>query len=239
MILNKVGMVFGRLTVLEKIGVVNETSLWRCGCVCGNKIDVTNRNLVSNKTKSCGCLVKDRNLKNGESFKTHGLSKYPEYATWLRIKQRCFDKNSPAYRKYGLKGILLSKEYVEDFEVFLSEVGRKPLGKFSIDRIDNSRGYEKGNMRWACDIQQARNKGKVSYNTSGFTGVSWLVQRGHTYAMSHTRVKRNGVFSVDRKTYSVNKYGLLPAFYLACKNRETTLKITNETGVKYGDKHGK
>lgn len=55
------GMVFGQLTVLERAGSVTFTrgasSLWLCQCTCGATTKVTNGNLKSGGTKSCGCVA--------------------------------------------------------------------------------------------------------------------------------------------------------------------------------------
>jgi hypothetical protein len=37
-------------------------------------------------------------------------------------------------------------------------MGERPSRQHSIDRIDNARGYEPGNCRWATHAENARNK---------------------------------------------------------------------------------
>jgi hypothetical protein len=46
------------------------------------------------------------------------------------------------------------------FEKFLAEIGPRPGRNYSVDRIDNYRGYEPGNVRWATSEAQAANKRK-------------------------------------------------------------------------------
>jgi hypothetical protein len=58
--LNRIGQVFGRLTVLEDVGRQHEEVLWRCLCECGNIVEVSSNHLQSGHTQSCGCLQKER-----------------------------------------------------------------------------------------------------------------------------------------------------------------------------------
>ncbi|MEY0427111.1 hypothetical protein AB7533_28260, partial [Providencia rettgeri] len=44
----------------------------------------------------------------------------------------------------------------------------------TLDRIDSSKGYEPGNLRWADKhVQSANKQGKVDGSTSKFTGVHY------------------------------------------------------------------
>ena len=54
------GRRFGKLTVLEDTGRMNDRSvaIWRCQCDCGNIIELPGNQLLSNNNKSCGCLAK-------------------------------------------------------------------------------------------------------------------------------------------------------------------------------------
>jgi hypothetical protein len=70
-----------------------------------------------------------------------------EYGIWTNIKTRCYNQNTRAYQNYGARGITLCAEWDASFDVFLAAVGPAPSRLHSLDRIDNDRGYEPGNMR--------------------------------------------------------------------------------------------
>jgi hypothetical protein len=121
-----------------------------------------------NPKLNCGC--KDASIK---------IKYNREYRIWLLMHERCFNKSHVAYKNYGARGIKVCMEwrrtkyggpYGEDetpaFEKFLAEIGPRPGRNYSVDRIDNYRGYEPGNVRWATDEEQAANKRKKFGPTS-------------------------------------------------------------------------
>lgn len=82
----------------------------------------------------------------------------PEYIAWSNIIARCCNRNSQAFKNYGGRGITICAEWRESFESFFAYVGSRPGKGFEIDRIDNSRGYEPGNVRWATRKINCRNR---------------------------------------------------------------------------------
>lgn len=54
------GQRFGRLTVLEYVGVnKNKKIVWKCQCDCGKIVEVVGGSLNNKHTTSCGCLHKE------------------------------------------------------------------------------------------------------------------------------------------------------------------------------------
>lgn len=81
----------------------------------------------------------------------------PTYSCWKSAKQRCINPKSSQFPYYGGRGISMCNEWSNSFAAFLAHMGERP-DNTSIDRIDNQKGYEPGNCRWATPEQQARNK---------------------------------------------------------------------------------
>lgn len=154
------GLKFGRLTVLERADNKGRYTVWRCRCDCGNVCVVTGNSLKSGRTKSCGCL-------HGQK---HGMADTDIYNTWISIKQRCFNPKTPNYNRYGGRGITICDEWKDDFQAFYDYVSKLPHFDekgYSLDRIDNNKGYEPDNIHWADAKTQARNTRRnifVEYN---------------------------------------------------------------------------
>jgi hypothetical protein len=81
----------------------------------------------------------------------------PEYRAWAGIKTRCEDPTNAAYPYYGGRGITLCARW-QDFRAFLLDVGERPSRALTLERVDNDRGYEPGNVVWASRKAQARNR---------------------------------------------------------------------------------
>jgi hypothetical protein len=71
-----------------------------------------------------------------------------EYRTWDAIKTRCYNPKAIQFKDYGGRGIKMSDEWKNNYVSFLKDIGRRPSEKYSIERIDNNKGYCKENCKW-------------------------------------------------------------------------------------------
>lgn len=142
------GRSFGNWTVLRSgestVKATWSQPRWLCRCSCGLEKQVFQNSLVHGKSTGCG--------------KSHKQSGGDLYRIWAHIKNRCGNPRVPAYPDYGGRGIVVCERWVNDFNAFASDVGPRPSKSHSIDRIDVNGNYEPGNVRWATETEQARNK---------------------------------------------------------------------------------
>lgn len=154
-IINLEGQVFGRWTVL-RLDTGGHEARWVCRCACGVERSVVRGILIRGRSRSCGCLGAEL---TGERSRVHGAKRTPTYMSWRRMRRRCFDENGEAFKHYGGRGISVCERWLgrQGFVNFLADMGERPEG-LSIDRIDNDKGYEPGNCRWATPKEQNNNR---------------------------------------------------------------------------------
>lgn len=168
---NLIDQKFGRLEVIEesqpfrnKDGSI-QCAGWVCKCECGNIAIIRANSLQTHKTKSCGCLNKEKPSNNI----THHMSNSPLYKKYKSMKRRCFDPKSQNYKYYGGKGITICQEWLEDFMNFYNwamENGYRD--ELTIERKDVNKDYEPENCCWIPLAEQVYNR----TNTYLVDGVS-------------------------------------------------------------------
>lgn len=107
----------------------------------------------------------------------------PEYTVWLRMKDRCYNKNSEFYHRYGSRGIVVCNAWLGEggFLRFYKDLGDRPTSKHQLDRIDNDGNYEPSNCRWTTASINAINRNRRSDNTWGYRGVYRVTSGGGYY----------------------------------------------------------
>lgn len=81
--------------------------------------------------------------------------KHPLYWHWNSMNTRCY---SASESSLGYQGrVAVCERWRNDFFAFVEDMGPPPSADYSIDRIDNDKGYSPDNCRWATRLQQQRN----------------------------------------------------------------------------------
>lgn len=122
----------------------------------------------------------------------HGLSERPEYHVWASMMRRCHDPKGHAFERYGGRGIRVAPEW-HDPQVFLDAVGPRPSPRHSLERIDNNRGYEPGNVKWDTPKAQARNRrNNLLITARGRTQclAAWSEETGLAWSTIYNRLLR-------------------------------------------------
>ncbi len=133
------GQKFNRLFVLKRVhNNTYKRPMWLCLCDCGENTIVRGSSLVDGRTKSCGCLNRERSK---EVNTTHGCSGTKTSQTWKSMIRR---------------GIVVCRRWLK-FENFIKDMGKIPE-KHQIDRVDNNGNYCKSNCRWVTSKINNRNR---------------------------------------------------------------------------------
>lgn len=199
-----IGDRFGRLVVISK-GKRDNAGRQRliCKCDCGTEKEFDAHNIISRKSKSCGCLKLELTIKRNTK---HGMSRSSEYNSWTYMIQRCTNSSFSEYHRYGARGITVCERWRNSFEAFLADMGARPPGR-SLERIKNDQNYEPENCKWATPVEQARNRRSNRWLTChGRTQllVDWADELGVCHSTIINRLKRG--WSIE-KALSVPKGG--------------------------------
>lgn len=133
---------------------------------------------------------------NNRKYKTR-ISKNKitkEYRAWKGMKARCYAKcnsNMGYYQKHNIK---VCDRWLNSFDNFMDDMGYAPNEKYSLDRIDNSKGYSPDNCKWSLHSDQIKNRTNFNlyFTHNGETKVlkDWANQFGIKYTTLYMRIKK-------------------------------------------------
>jgi len=147
----------------------------------------------NNKSRNRGMCIKHytRFRRTGSPYKTisereyHGMRNTRVYRLWANIINRCENKNTPDYPRYGGRGIYICKKWRNSFTAFYNDVGDPPFEDAQLDRIDNDDGYKPENVRWVDNLENGNNRhyeaGGVTYQKSSNRYIAQCRYYGESY----------------------------------------------------------
>lgn len=181
-------------------GIKQRKSYFKCTCDCGTDRVMEIYTLKCKGSTSCGCA----SVKSIATGRLHGeppvTSLKVEYQAWINMRRRCYDPKAKDYQNYSSRGITVCDEWRTSFRAFHRDMGNRPEGMKSIDRIDNNKGYSKENCRWATLSQQANNMSTnrvYEYNGESGTAPFWARKYGISIDTMHARLNCHG-WSIER-----------------------------------------
>lgn len=188
-IIDMVGKRFGRWMPILDCGKSDSGKYqYLCVCDCGESKVVAGIYLRSGGSRSCGCFQREStSIRKGNQ--SHGKAKTSVYISWQSMKTRCTNSNHKHYHRYGGRDISYDPRW-ETFENFYADMGDKPAG-YTLERIDNSKGYSKDNCKWASRKEQLRNTiSTVLLTHKGKTQcmLDWAKDTGLKYSTIRSRV---------------------------------------------------
>ena len=141
----------------------------------------------------------EANLGTYHGYK-HGLSRTPEYRSWISMIKRCRDPKEIGYKYYGGKGIVVCERWL-DFLCFLEDMGERPSMAHTLDRRDPNRNYEPGNCRWATKTEQQHNRRDTILVPADVVEIRALRSSGMTKAAIGARfgISETSVFNICAK----------------------------------------
>jgi hypothetical protein len=168
---HKAGEVFNYLTFNKEVEAVTISNkkirVANFICKCGNSVDIMIKSVRLGITKSCGCYhieqskIRKTRLAHNQSGKK---TRTKEYNTWSGMKYRCYNPKCNRWSSYGGRGIIVCDRWLNSFENFYADMGKKPGPEYSIDRIDVNGNYEPSNCKWSTSVEQSNNRRKNMIN---------------------------------------------------------------------------
>lgn len=153
---------------------------------CHRELVVLKSKIDNYESFPCACT-------QSPTTETHGMSRTRTYSSWIGMKQRCYDKKSLRYKNYGGRGIKVCDRWLNSFENFLEDMGVRPDGNFTLDRVDVDGDYCPENCRWADAKTQANNMTtnvRRTYNGVTHTLKEWSEIYGIKYSLLRARIAR-------------------------------------------------
>ncbi len=186
------GVKFGTLTAIKPTTVKGNRQYWLCKCECGNLTEIRCDHMFDGRIKSCGCKKYEY---IGNAKRIHGKKHTRIYRIYQNMKNRCYNKNFPEYKRYGARGISICEEWLIDRCAFFDWAFKNGYtDELTLDRIDVNGNYEPSNCRWITILEQQNNRRTnhfVSYGNKRLTLADWSRELNIPYWKIQKHIKKH------------------------------------------------
>lgn len=192
-----VGRRIGDLTVISYDGLKRflsggKASIFTFRCACGRKFQAQKSNVTARG--NCGCAYRKTGRTAQSNYTAHPLHK-----VWAAMIYRCTRPSAKSFEDYGGRGIKVCDRWMTGdgnltgFECFVRDMGERPSGQITIERVDNDGDYGPENCIWIKKSDQSRNRRGVHLVTIGGvtkTVPEWAAANGLSYWTAIRRIQR-------------------------------------------------
>jgi hypothetical protein len=159
----------------------------RTHCRYGHELTPENTYAPKNKPGARWCKTCK------ERCQSRFLSENPLRSIWGNMIRRCIDPSFCDWHLYGgrIGNPVKVCERWYSYQNFVQDMPPRPSLKHTIDRIDGSKGYEPGNVKWSTATEQARNTSRnifFEYDGLRLTLGEWAERSGIKYMTLYFRI---------------------------------------------------
>ena len=183
------GQVFSYLTVRQRDYTRTNKTYYICQCICGNIVSVASSQLLNGRTRSCGCLQKEKTCetnKNKKKYNQYDLTSQTYgicYASNTRqpilfdktdydlIKDYCWRIDANGYVVTSTKDNLTGKynKIIKLHKLLMPCSADYIVDHKNTNRLDN----QKCNLRMCYQKDNVKNHNTFKTNKTGVSGVTW------------------------------------------------------------------
>lgn len=224
------GQVFGRLRVISKSELRKDNRVcWNCICECGTERVIMGKSLVGGKTKSCGCLQRDKAKQSNKDLFTSRVGKiygrlkvvldYMLYQEGKHNKHICVCKCECGNVK-NLSAYSLASNVTKSCGCLMKE-RIKECNTKNIDKNGNKLTDTRLYTIWCKMKQRCYNPNHTAYKNYGGRGISicktwmdkdkgfmsfynWAVSNGYDDELTLDRIDVNGIYEPSNCKWSTD-----------------------------------
>lgn len=192
------GQIFGRLEAVRfSHKNKKDMTFWLFRCRCGEFKVISKAEVKRGKTRSCGCLCRDRTRAMLRARNTtHGMSGTRIFHVYHGMINRCYNVRNKSFVRYGGRGIAVCDEWRNSPHSFFTWANANGYRRgLELDRRENDGNYEPSNCRWVTDGINQNNRSNtvlISANGERLGLGEWSKRTGISPRTLYARLKQYG-----------------------------------------------